>query len=186
MASSDFWQELAEQFRSINNAWSIRADWDNTAGEMGFGYWVLTGETAGILNFKALAARGAREIIDTKVSDLFSAWLDKLKLESFGFKSTRFEITQNPDGSELEQCVTGCIPYVCEESAKWGICLTQVTPIRCGSRLPKPVPRPPDAPCLAQNGVLKGPGYENAFESFSLLCCFAGPIQAPACPIWRH
>src|ERR1017187_1695926 len=73
-----------------------------------------------------------------------------------------------------------------DESEEWGICLTQVTPIRCGSRLPKPVPRPPDAPCLAQNGVLKGPGYENAFESFSLLCCFAGPIQAPACPIWRH
>jgi hypothetical protein len=119
MASSDFWQDLAEQFRSINNAWSIRADWDNTAGEMGFGYWVLTGETAGILNFKALAARGAREIIDTKVPDLFSAWLDKLKLEGFGFKSTRFEITQNPDGSELEQCVTGCIPYVCEESANY-------------------------------------------------------------------
>ncbi len=37
---------------------------------------------------------------------------------------------------------------------EWGIHLTQVTPIRCGSRWSKPAPGPPEAPCLAQNGVL--------------------------------
>ena len=119
MASSDFWRDLAEQFRSIDNAWSIRADWHNIAGELEFGHWHLTGETAGIFNFKAIAARGATEIVDTRVSDLLSAWLDKLRLEDFGFKSMRFDITQNPDGSELEECVGGSIAYVCESSANY-------------------------------------------------------------------
>ncbi len=61
MASSDFWRDTAEQFRSLANSETLGAEWDLTVGSM-VKSWRLVGGDEGLNGrFETLAMRAGSE-----------------------------------------------------------------------------------------------------------------------------
>jgi hypothetical protein len=119
MAFSDFWRDIAIQFRTIPEAFTLSAAWANF-DNVGPGKWGLQGSKAAKYSFEALATRAGKEIADASASDLLTAWLDKLREGHFEFSEMGFTITQDREGNETSRrCHYGRIEFVCDASANF-------------------------------------------------------------------
>jgi hypothetical protein len=120
MADSSFWRGLAEKFRAVDTHGMLRAEWDYIVGSGGHGEWKLAGAgRSATIQFETLAKRGAAALSDAGTSNLLIVWLEVLRLTSGNFKSDRYGIEQNADGSEGAHHQTGTIWRVCEASADY-------------------------------------------------------------------
>jgi DNA-binding CsgD family transcriptional regulator len=117
MASSDFWRELAKEFRAIPSGWALAAFWECIIGDDPVGTWKITGTVASIRGFESLARRAATGIATEKTTDLLIAWLDALKQEGYGFKVGPSRSKLSSDGSRVINCLTGTIQRVARVSA---------------------------------------------------------------------
>jgi len=61
MASSDFWRDIANEFRNVPEAFSLTAIWSNSE-KTGTGKWKLAGSKAAKYSFGALAPRGTQRL----------------------------------------------------------------------------------------------------------------------------
>ena len=80
MTSSDFWRDLANEFRGIRygNVLTAFLEFKADKGKL---CWRIAGEDDEVFRFEALARRAARGIATAETTDLLSKWLDTLKRE---------------------------------------------------------------------------------------------------------
>ena len=107
MADANFWRDLANQFRAIQDPHGrLFAEWTFIQkikeGPPGDAYWVVDGndETRVRLEFEALARRGGRAI-DTGGDDSRFAWLESLRKERSNLDVVRPSFDQGSDGPEV-------------------------------------------------------------------------------------
>jgi hypothetical protein len=111
MTDSDFWRELAEEFRLLrDNHGELRAD--RTRGrDSGLVEWTLTGgDRSARIQFEALAKRGALLVPDAHSSGLLGAWLEALRHASASSRGDESE------GADDHRSGTGCL---CTASADY-------------------------------------------------------------------
>lgn len=117
MASSDFWRDLALQFRKIPNSFALMATL-NVDVETGRTHWTLAGEPTSMDEFNALAARGAREVTYQGGISLIDAWLNFLRENEPVFKPADPVIGMKADGSGPRHFLPGMIHEVATHSAR--------------------------------------------------------------------
>jgi hypothetical protein len=113
MLDSDFWKDLGQEFRSIEDCTKVAANWTDVAGSADRENWA-TGTTllSARLEFEALARRaGAR--IDPKSEDAFAAWLSRLKREG------REDLVRPGITTGYHDMTRGQIQNVCTVSADY-------------------------------------------------------------------
>jgi hypothetical protein len=121
MGDSDFWRDLAKQFRALQHALGrLRAEWDYIVGSGGRGQWRLTGTDGGsVVEFEVLARRAAAGLSDAGSSDLVMVWLEVLKNRSGKFEYGRSSTEPAADGTAEVEHLAGVILRVCEASADY-------------------------------------------------------------------
>jgi ribosome-binding protein aMBF1 (putative translation factor) len=116
MASSEFWRNLAEQFRSLPYAEYLSAEWQFVVGSKAR-TWRLVGEDYGLHSrFAALAVRGASELEQPGANNLLDTWFDAILLIVSNINST-WEDTTNADGTDGPRITKGTVWRLCEVSA---------------------------------------------------------------------
>lgn len=117
MASSDFWHDLAAQFRILPGADMLHLDWDHIVnGEKPFQYQMAGGNPERHSRFEALARRAAFEMPNPEFQDLLLSWFEALRKNSLQF-GAEYYFVKNADGSEVHH-VTGSIHRLGSESAR--------------------------------------------------------------------
>ena len=118
MPTSDFWRDLAVQFRALPDPYGmLRADGHYIIGSGVAWKWELTGGASASLRiqFAALARRGAFQIANADATDLLTVWLEALRLAGCGFEfGERFTETDSGTHHAL-----GGITRLCEASANF-------------------------------------------------------------------
>jgi hypothetical protein len=118
MAVSDFWRDLAAEFRALPGANYLRGDWDYAANSGRPHQWRLAGASPSTnARFEALARRAASEMPNPEYSDAFISWLEAVRKNSHQPGIVGNYSEQNDDGSEGPVHVVGSLHNLCEESA---------------------------------------------------------------------
>jgi ribosome-binding protein aMBF1 (putative translation factor) len=118
MAVSDFWHDLAAEFRALPGGSSLRGDWDYTANSGRPYQWRFAGANpATDVRFEALARRAASEMPNPKYSDALLSWLEAVRTNSHYPGTMDNYGEKNADGSEGPIHVLGSVQNLCEESA---------------------------------------------------------------------
>jgi len=118
MANSDFWHDLAAEFRALPGGNVLRGDWDYTANSGRPYQWRFAGGDKAIhTRFEALARRAASEMPNPEYSDLLLSWLEALRKNSHQPGIMGDYLEQNADGSDGPIHVVGSLHSLCEESA---------------------------------------------------------------------
>lgn len=120
MSDSEFWHDLATQFRSLDPLGTLRADWDYVIGS-GVSNWRLAGGASYSVQsqFEALARRAGSAIARPQSSDLLGEWLDLLRAKARNYQNEREGFEKNADGSIAAHHLMGYIHRVCEASADY-------------------------------------------------------------------
>jgi hypothetical protein len=120
MPTSDFWRDLAVQFRALPDPYGmLRASGHYIIGSGVAWGWELTGGASASLRtqFAALARRGAFQIENADANDLLTAWLEALRLERCNFEFGEHLIEGSTDSGTHH--MLGSINRVCEASANF-------------------------------------------------------------------
>lgn len=159
MVHSDFWRDLAVQFRALDPPAKLRADWNYTVTlspgnpPQTCATWdVWEGwepATSLCLDFEALARRGGSAIADQEdPHDSLAIWLDAVKKETAHPGMSNRGLGPGPDGFHE----SAEVPRVCEASAD--LCrvlesraLEMERPVRSQSQ-PRPDAKPADKQVL--------------------------------------
>lgn len=117
MATSDFWRDLAVEFRALDPKGIVFARWDCIIKSGRPWQWQLVGGNPGLHSrFEALARRAASEMPNPEFSDLLISWLEAIRKTSFDL-FPNYYIEVNEDGSEGAHHETGLVKEICEASA---------------------------------------------------------------------
>lgn len=118
MSGSSFWRDLEAQFRALDPAGELRADWDYVAGSGGYGNWRITGtnNTTLRLHFQRLARLAGAAVDETGKQDSLQVWLDTLLKRSPSFEYGDQYVEQNEDGSKGACHIRGRINRLAEAS----------------------------------------------------------------------
>jgi len=120
MAISDFWHDLAAEFRALPGGSALRGDWDYAVNSRARGpcQWRFAGGDQSIhTRFEALARRAASDMPNPKYSDLLLSWLEAIRTTSHQPGLTGSYVEKKADGSDGPLHVLGSIYNLCEESA---------------------------------------------------------------------
>jgi hypothetical protein len=114
MATSEFWRDLAEKFRSLPNSEILGAEWDLTVGS-NVKSWRLVGGDEGLNGrFETLAMRAASQIANPGTRPLMFVWLEAVQASVWVMGYIR-----NADGTDGSHHVGGRIGRICEASANY-------------------------------------------------------------------
>jgi hypothetical protein len=117
MVTSDFWRDLAVEFRALDPRGIIFARWDCVVKSGRPWQWQFIGGNPGLHSrFEALARRAASEMPNPEFSDLLLSWLEVLRKTSFD-PIPNYYVEGNADGSEGAHHITGVVAQICEASA---------------------------------------------------------------------
>jgi hypothetical protein len=122
MATSEFWRDLAAQFKALPLECSVLyATRDYMVGSGRVGQWTLNGTRSAVAQFDPLARRGASELQNAKIPDLLIAWLEALMAnEPLAFKQEPYvAIEENPDGSNGPQHMLGTLLHLRDASVNF-------------------------------------------------------------------
>ncbi|HEV2232641.1 MAG TPA: hypothetical protein VGV68_04460 [Terriglobia bacterium] len=111
---SEFWRNIADEFRSIPKSWWLSADRIRISGSDTPERWRLTGNAASIGAFDALARRAATKIATSEPSDLLILWLDTLRQDSSVIRTIN-----QPTGETGKPILVATINKVGEVSARY-------------------------------------------------------------------
>ena len=118
MAISDFWHDLAAEFRALPGANHLRGDWDYLARSGRAYEWRFVGASPSTdARFEALARRAASEMPNAEYSDALLSWLEAVRKNSRQPGVIGNYSEENEDGSEGPVHIAGSLQNLCEESA---------------------------------------------------------------------
>jgi ribosome-binding protein aMBF1 (putative translation factor) len=122
MADSDFWRQLAAEFRLLMpDSGMLRADgWYIVGSDAPWDWW-LDGDPSDFVSaaFGTLARRGASELPTVGATNLLIVWLEALRQDGSGFRETGSGSELPVGGGERLDRLTGSIPRLCETSATY-------------------------------------------------------------------
>lgn len=116
MATSEFWRNIAAEFRALDPDAMLYGSWDClVTGGMPC-QWTLRGHTRAVqIRFEALARRAASEMPQPEFSDSLLSWLEAVRKNGHQLGSSYYTDT-GADGAKLDH-VTGNVHNLCQESA---------------------------------------------------------------------
>jgi len=119
MADSEFWRNLAEQFRTLPGAGTLRADWTYQIRSGAPSEWRFSGDASLCIQFQALARRGAAALPKVEIPDLLVAWLEVLKAFNPQLASSSYYVETSAGGTEGPHYLVGSLHPVCLISADY-------------------------------------------------------------------
>jgi len=119
MVDSDFWRDLAEQFRALDPAGLLYADHDYIVNSGNVDQWQIKGADRIIrLRFEALARRAGSKIAGAHQKDPLFIWLGEVKATGPNFEYGAYLIERNADGTDGIQHQLGTLKRLCVASAE--------------------------------------------------------------------
>jgi DNA-binding XRE family transcriptional regulator len=119
MADSDFWKNLAEQFRALDPSGMLRADWDYIVNSGNVDQWQIKGADRSIrVRFEALARRAGSAIAEALQKDPLFIWLADVKATGPHFEFGPYVIEKHVDGTDGPQHQLGTLNNLCIASAE--------------------------------------------------------------------
>lgn len=102
MAVSDFWHDLAAEFRALPGCGAIRGDWDYTAnGGRPYQWRFAGGDKALQARFEALARRAASEMPQPEYSDGLLSWLEAIRKTAINLGPSATILSKMPMGVKV-------------------------------------------------------------------------------------